>query len=226
MNCKWCSTELSKPQVYDFLRGKSKGTSCSKKCSMMLLHWESKDNFIKENTHKCVVCEKKFVKHQKGNLPKVCSLKCSGVLSSKRMKVNNPMFEQQNIDKVRKKLIEKNHRPIIQGGNGRGATIYQLQLYNELSKYNDSFEMELIEKTKPYTDKFKSPYHYKIDVASRLYKIAIEIDGLSHNTKKVKECDKRKEQLLNLKGWKVLRLSNLAIKNELQNCVQVVLSMI
>jgi hypothetical protein len=50
MNCKWCNAQLSKPQVYDFLRGKSKGTSCSKKCSMMLLHWNSKENFNLENS--------------------------------------------------------------------------------------------------------------------------------------------------------------------------------
>lgn len=226
MNCKWCNAELSKPQIYDFLRGKSKGTSCSKKCSMMLLHWKSKENFKKENTHKCKCCNKEFVKYTKGNIPLTCSLKCSSKLTSERMILENPMHNQVNIDKVRKTLVEKNHKPIIQGGNGRGATVYQLQLYNELSKHNDSFEMELIEKTKPYTEQFKSPYHYKIDIASRFHKIAIEIDGLSHNTKKVKECDNRKTQLLNLKGWKVLRLSNLAIKNELENCAQAVLSMI
>lgn len=226
MSCKWCNTKLSNPQVYDFLRGKSKGTSCSKKCSMMLLHWNSKENFVLENTHKCISCDKNFVKHQKGHKPLTCSLPCSSKLTSIRMKENNPMHIQENIDKVRNKLIEKNHKPIIQGGNGRGATIYQLQLYNELLKHTDCFEMELIEKTKPYTKNFNAPYHYKIDIASRIYKIAIEVDGLSHNTKKVKECDKRKDQLLILKGWKVLRLSNLAIKNELENCVQVVLSMI
>lgn len=226
MNCKWCKTQLSSPQVYDFLRGKSKGTSCSKKCAMMLLHWSSKENFNLENTHKCIVCDKYFIKNQRVTKPLTCSLTCSSKLTSIRMKDKNPMHNQINIDKARNSLILKNYKPILQGGNGRGATIYQLQLYNELSKHKDCFEMELIELTKPFTKQFKAPYHYKIDIASRIHKIAIEIDGLSHNTKKVKECDNRKEQLLILKGWRILRLSNLLIKNELQNCVQVVLSMI
>ena len=39
--------------------------------------------------------------------------------------------------------------------------------------------MELIELTKPYTDEFKAPNHYKIDIASRIYKLAIEQNGLA-----------------------------------------------
>ena len=191
----------------------------------MLLHWESKENFKKENTHTCIVCEEKFVKHSVSK-PLTCSLKCSSFLTSERMKLKNPMKNKETRDKVKHSLIELRHKPIIQGGNGKGATIYQLNLYNELIKYNDSFEMELIEKTNPYTKEFKAPYHYKIDIGSRIYKLAIEIDGNSHNSLKIQECDKRKTQLLNLKGWKVLRLSNLQIQTELNLCVQTVLSMI
>jgi len=225
MNCKWCNIELSKPQVYDFLRGKSKGTACSKKCSMMLLNWESKENFNFENTHNCIVCNKDFIKHRVGNTPLTCSVSCSSELISRRMKLNNPMFNDETRIKARKTLIEIKHKPIIQGGNGRGATVSQLMLYNAITEHNNSFEMELIESTIPYTKEFKAPYHYKIDIGSRLYKIAIEVDGNSHNNKKTKECDQRKTALLNLKGWRVLRLSNLQIQKELENCVQMVLSM-
>lgn len=172
----------------------------------------------------CIVCNSIFectVKNQK-----TCGLKCAGTLSSKRMTDNNPMKSDSVREKVSMTLKKINHKPKIQGGNGRVATKEQMMLYNEISKLDNSFELEVIEKTKPYTSQFNSPNHYKIDIASRFHKIAIEVDGGSHNSKKIKECDKRKEDLLSLKGWKVLRLSNLMIQKELQSCVLMVMSMI
>lgn len=226
MNCKWCNKKLSETQVYSFLRGKTKGNACSSKCSMLLLNYGSPDNYNKKHTSNCVVCKKDFIRNT-ASRGLVCSVKCQGVLSSERMKINNPMF----IEKYRKKASDRQkeikHKPIIQGGNGRGATVPQLMLYNEIVKIDNSFEMEVIEKTgKELAKKFKAPYHYKLDIASRIHKLCIEIDGSSHNTLKVKECDKRKDKLLSLKGWKVLRLSNSQIEKELMNCVQMVLSMI
>lgn len=135
------------------------------------------------------------------------------------------MLQEKTRAKVSQTLKEMKHKPLIQGGNGKPATLQQLTLYNELTKNDNSFEMELIEKTSPYTNEFNAPRHYKIDIGSRIHKIAIEIDGNSHNTLRVKECDNRKDALLSLKGWKVLRLSNSQIEKELKNCVQTVLSM-
>lgn len=230
MNCKWCNKELTENQVYDFLRGKQVRMCCSKACSMKIFYYNKKENEpirIKEKiayNHNCIKCGKDFINSVKNQ--KHCSTKCSAYISSERMINNNPMKNLETRNKVRNTLINMKHKPIIQGGNGKGATIHQLNLYNELIKYNNSFEMELIELTKPYTDEFKAPNHYKIDIASRIYKLAIEVDGVSHNSLKVKECDNRKDKLLSLKGWKVLRLSNLQIESELNNCVQAVLSMI
>lgn len=142
------------------------------------------------------------------------------------MKLDNPMKYPEIRKKASDRQKEINHKPIIQGGNGRGATVHQLNLYNELIKYDNSFEMEIIEKTGILAKEFNSPRHYKLDIASRIHMLCIEIDGSSHNTLKIKECDKRKDNILNLKGWKVLRLSNFQIQKELQNCVQMVMSMI
>ena len=225
MNCKWCDKQLTDSQVYSYLRGKSKGNSCSSKCSMMILNYTTKENYYKIHQSICVVCDSTFLRNTSSS-GLVCSTGCQGVLSSVRMKVNNPMFKEEFRLKASLKQKEIKHKPFIQGGNGRSATVQQLKLYNELIKYDNSFEMELIEKTNPYTEQFNSPRHYKIDVASRIHKLAIEVDGSSHNSLKVKECDNRKDKLLSLKGWKVLRLSNSQIDNELQNCVQTVLSMI
>jgi uncharacterized pyridoxamine 5'-phosphate oxidase family protein len=229
MNCKWCNKELSKSQVYEFIRGKTKGNSCSRKCAMLILN-NNKDEYItpikerKAFKHICENCNIEFINITKNS--RFCSNKCAGTLSSIRMKLNNPMFKEENRIKASNTLKRIKHKPIIQGGNGRPATVQQLKLYNELIKYDDSFEMELIEKTGIYADQFKAPYHYKIDIASRIHKLAIEVDGSSHNSLKIKECDNRKNQFLTLKKWKVLRLSNYQIDKELTSCVQMVLSMI
>lgn len=192
---------------------------------MLLLNYGSLDNYNKKHTSNCVVCKEDFIRNT-FSAGLVCSVKCQGVLTSERMKKNNPMFIQENREKASKRLKEIKHKPIIQGGNGRGATEEQMMLYNELNKVDGSFSIEYIEKTGKLRKQFKAPYHYKIDIASAIHKIAIEVDGASHNTLKVKECDQRKDQLLTLKGWRVLRLSNSQIQSELMSCVQRVLSMI
>lgn len=218
ISCLLCGNELSEQQKKDVLRGKMKGY-CSKICFAKA--------YKKINEGVCVVCGKSFF-GQKNQIEKrkVCSVKCAGVLASIRMTENNPMLKKETRLKVSDTLKKINHYPLIQGGNGRGATDEQLLLYNEINKIDGSFEMEVIEKTGLLRKTYKAPYHYKIDIASRLHNIAIEVNGFSHSSNKVKECDKRKKELLSLKGWKVLSFTNSQIKKELQNCVQTVLSMI
>ena len=224
MNCKWCNKELNEKQLYDYNRNKNKG-SCSIRCAQLIKHHGSKIEYDKKLISKCQVCGLDFIRNYfSGGM--VCSIKCQGVLSSRRMKVKNPMFIEEYRKKASNRQKEVNHKPAIQGGNGRGATIHQLNLYNEISKHDSSFQMEYIEKTGDLRFMFNSPRHYKIDIASKYHMLAIEIDGSSHNSLKVKECDERKNQLLTMKGWKVLRLSNSQIEKELENCVQTVLSMI
>lgn len=224
MNCKWCDKKLTDSQVYSFLIGKLKGNACSRKCSQLIYSYGSKDDMRRILNSKCVVCESDF-QRQPFSDGKVCSISCQGKLSSERMKKNNPMFCEENRLKASRKQKEINHKPKIQGGNGRGATVQQLLLYNELSKIDTSFSMEYIEKTGHLAKQFKSPRHYKIDIASKYHMIAIEVDGVSHNSLKVKECDERKNKLLTLKGWKVLRFTNSQIQKELKSCVQMVMSM-
>ncbi|MFW6300118.1 MAG: DUF559 domain-containing protein [Oceanicaulis sp.] len=38
--------------------------------------------------------------------------------------------------------------------------------------------------------------------------VAIEVDGTSHNSRKVRERDARKDEFLSSKGWSVFRVSN------------------
>jgi hypothetical protein len=224
MNCKWCNKELSKVQVYAYLRGSTKGTACSSYCSQKIKIYGNKENELKKDLKICSVCGKEY--YSKIRKRKVCGIDCQAVLSSRRMKITNPMFIKKNREKASSSQIRVGNKPSILGGNGRGATIQQLILYNELIKYNDSFQMEFIEKTNDYKKSYNVPTHFKIDIGSKELMIAIEIDGSSHNSLKVKECDKRKEIVLGLLKWKVLRFTNSQIEKELKSCVQTVLSMI
>jgi len=229
MNCKFCNKTLNNAQVYDYLRGRTKGY-CSRSCGNLAIHYtdiNNKPKYIRKRkifNGNCIVCNSEFestVKNQK-----TCNLKCAGALSSIRMTEKNPMLNKETRDKVSDTLKKIGHKPIKQGGNGRGNTTEQQLLYEELIKINKSFVCEYIFKTKGLNEEKIYPTHYKIDIASKELMLAIEVDGVSHNSLKVRECDKKKTNLLLSQGWKVLRLSNSQIQKELQNCVQVVMSMI
>lgn len=191
---------------------------------MLFLNYGTKEDYIKKFTVKCKACHKEF--KSPSYKRKFCSKECQSNISSKLMVEKNPMRLESVRRKVSNTLKEMRHKPLIQGGNGRGATKEQLNLYNEITKKDGSFSLEYIEKTGHLRKQFKSPNHYKIDIASKVHMIAIEVDGSSHNSQKIKECDKRKKKLLALRGWKVLSVSNIQIQTELKNCVKMVLSMI
>jgi hypothetical protein len=153
-------------------------------------------------------------------------MKCSGVISSKRMKINNPMNDIETRKKVSNTLKDRCHKPPIIGGNGRGLTKWQKILLDELLLIDETFVAEYIIKTKEFNQNKIYPNHYKIDIASEKYKLAIEVDGHTHKSNKIKLCDQKKTHILNLSGWTVLRFWNTQIEMELKDCVQMVMSMI
>ena len=112
------------------------------------------------------------------------------------------------------------HKPKIQGGNGRGPTIHQLALATALG-----WEMEVIVPTKIKKGN-GYPSCYKIDIGNPILRIGIEVDGSSHMALVRQEQDKRKDLFLISLGWKVLRFKNKEVEEDLQGCVQKVLSMI
>jgi very-short-patch-repair endonuclease len=58
-----------------------------------------------------------------------------------------------------------------------------------------------------------------VDLALPGQKIAVEVDGLSHNTYAVRERDSRKDSLLAEAGWSVLRITNSEILSDLGGAV-------
>lgn len=138
------------------------------------------------------------------------------------MKANNPMQSEKTKNKMIESLKRINHKPILQGGNGRGLTYAQKSLLEELG---EGWYPEFVVKTKQVRNLFekKPPNHYKIDIANPILKIAIEIDGHSHCTPSRKEQDFRKTKSLEFMGWTTLRFTNKQIKENPKQCLDIVL---
>ena len=114
---------------------------------------------------------------------------------------------QESIEKMRKSLSGKTF--LSRGGNSK-LTKPQM----ELSRILNHAPMEYAIKTAPVKHLFQSlPNCYKVDIAIPEKMIVIEVDGNTHKQKKWKFLDKRKTEVLNNLGWKVLRFWNQDILN-------------
>jgi hypothetical protein len=103
--------------------------------------------------------------------------------------------------KVSLKLRQMNHKPSVRGGNGKGMTKPQSLLLAALSSgWVPEFSLSLGKKTPGF------PTCYKMDLANPAMKIAIEVDGASHRSRK--DQDQKKDAKLASLGWTVLRLWN------------------
>ena len=107
MKCHFCEKELNDSQKYEVLRGKAKGF-CSKKCSQLMYAYKSKENYINSTKRTCIVCNTDFYfpPHRKQT---ICSPKCAGKISSERMKLKNPMSNEDTRIKVSETLKKIKH---------------------------------------------------------------------------------------------------------------------
>jgi hypothetical protein len=135
-----------------------------------------------------------------------------------RMRCNNPM--QQAVTRAKVSATHKRcgRKPPKPGGNGRGPTVPELALSQALGW--------VVNVIVPTGMKGPLPSHYKIDVGNPELKIAIEIDGKSHNSIIRRQQDERKTAYLQSIGWTVLRFTNEAVARSLTDCVRAVLSTI
>lgn len=96
---------------------------------------------------------------------------------------------------------------MLNGGNGTGPTKPQFLLASLLG-----WPIEFVVPTEGLR---RYPSHYKLDIANPERKIAIEVDGLSHLSKKVQARDLRKTRFLESRGWIVLRFRNKEVLKDL-----------
>lgn len=134
-----------------------------------------------------------------------------------RMKTQNPMKDPAARARASGTLKAMGWRPLVRGGNGHPTPIPQQLLADALG-----WPTEVIVPTKGRALGY--PTHYKLDIANRKRRIAIEVDGGSHNSRKVREADERKSDFLSWNGWIVLRFTNSEILSDLEGCAQTVWS--
>lgn len=68
----------------------------------------------------------------------------------------------------------------------------------------------------------KTMFPFYIDFAFENEKTAVEIDGSQHLEEERKNMDNQKDQLLIKNGWKVIRISENEIKNNIDNCMRII----
>lgn len=105
------------------------------------------------------------------------------------------------------------HRPKVQGGNGRALTEPQRLLSEALG-----WPTEFVVRTGAGGSAAGLSTHYKIDIANPETKVAIEVDGPSHDNPKARARDEKKAAFLRSQGWRVLRFSNAAVMERLEEC--------
>jgi hypothetical protein len=136
-----------------------------------------------------------------------------------RRKLRNPQDYPGAMEKMKAKL--KGRTFLSRGGNGQNTK--QQIILHELSGLPMEYPISL----KIARGHFPCvPKCYKVDLAHPETKLSIEVDGKSHNSKKWKFLDKRKTEILNFLGWKVLRFTNQEVDENPIGCHEKILSTI
>ena len=136
---------------------------------------------------------------------------------AQRIRITNlkPMLDPVSRAKVSETLKRRGYQSQLRGGNGRGMSAAQMLL---LSSLGTGWESELVVATG--TKGNGMPSHWKIDIAHQTHMIAVEVDGSSHRSRKVKERDLRKDLFLASCGWKVLRFTNQEVISSLDTVME------
>jgi endogenous inhibitor of DNA gyrase (YacG/DUF329 family) len=135
--------------------------------------------------------------------------------SSDRMKTNNPFTRPEVVARA---LVTKRINGTIdafrsgnRGGNGK-LTAPQILLATTLG-----WRTEVAIPTGHAPGDAGFPSNYKVDIANSELRIAIEVDGVSHNSKRIRTLDEKKVPKLASLGWRVLRFTNQAVMTDLSS---------
>lgn len=119
----------------------------------------------------------------------------------------NPMKSPEVRARVSKALagVSRKH---LNGGNGTGLTAPQALLLDELGT---DWYPEYCLWARGYVHDWPLML---LDLALPSLKVAVEVDGVSHNTHKARIRDAKKERLLSEHGWRVLRVTNDSVRSD------------
>lgn len=136
--------------------------------------------------------------------------------SSERMKKNNPSRMPGVVEKILATKRRNGTLGFISRGGHPKKTREQEAVAQTLN-----LPMEFPICTKSVIGLLPSlPHCYLVDIADPVSKVAIEIDGGTHDSKHQKFIDKRKETVLEALGWKVLRFLNSDVQLDLEGVVK------
>ena len=121
----------------------------------------------------------------------------------------------ENSYKAKRDATAKMGGITVRGGNGKGITVPQQVLLNALG---DDWQAEYAVATGKRSEDY--PTCYKLDIANPARKIAIEVDGASHNNHNRRAQDKKKEEFLIADGWRVFRFRNADAVQRPDYCIQ------
>ena len=133
------------------------------------------------------------------------NLRRSAILSE-RMRRQNPMAEALTREKSRRShwIRPAEFYDHLNGGNGRGPTVPESLLHQRLGP---GWIWQLVVPTgRPRSAGL--PTHYKLDLAHPGSRVAVEIDGHSHQTVLGRERDRKKDAWLASHGWRCRRFKN------------------
>ena len=162
--------------------------------------------------YKTPSCSNVCAEQRRAAISSVTMTNTNRVYASNRMKKNNPMQRKDVRNKVAATLKTRNHKPNIRGGNGHGLTECEQLLLVPLSPLGFVGNWVVPTGKQP-----GCPYHYKLDLAHPALKIAVEVDGPSHNALSRKQQDSKKEAFLRGKGWAVFRFTNQQVRTEISS---------
>ena len=206
--------------------------TCGERCRLKIVSAKLSKP-VKMYKKVCANCRKPFT--SRDHRQRICSLSCmrkwTGAINQRnlltpgpirnaaldRLKTNHSMSTLKGRRHLSRVLRKMGHRPIAPGGNGRPTPIPQRMIYDLLGA---GFQMEFVQPTGSRRVKGGLPTHYKIDIANVAAKVAIEIDGSSHNSQKGRDRDQRKSEILAAQGWCVLRFTNAEVMNSAASVVK------
>lgn len=140
-----------------------------------------------------------------------------------RTEIPNPMEDPEVRARMAATLRAVGHQPQVKGGNGRGPTECEALLFGALTLVSDpgTWQLNYIDPNGVGSRDRGEPTHYKIDIAWPAGRIAVEVDGPSHRCRK--DEDHRKNVVLGSRGWRVIRITNQRVHDDLAGAVAEVL---
>lgn len=125
-----------------------------------------------------------------------CSISCAKIHS-------NCMISPEVREKVSRSMKARGHSPRIRGGNGRLTRQQQAMLVILGPAWVPEHSVPV-----PNHRRQRLPKNLKIDIANPERRIALELDGHSHQSPRRRLQDSRKALYLAQNGWFVLRITN------------------